>query len=62
MINRTSTQTQMRAFGTAPLSIPDLRTDFGDRVIAPDDPGYDAARTVVSGGIDRRPAAIIRVA
>ena len=32
------------------------------RVIAPGDESYDAARTVFYGGIDKRPAAIIRVA
>jgi FAD/FMN-containing dehydrogenase len=31
-------------------------------VIAPGDPDYDAGRTVALGGIDRRPAAIVRVA
>ncbi len=31
-------------------------------MIAPDDPGYDEARTVFIGGIDRRPAVIVRVA
>jgi FAD/FMN-containing dehydrogenase len=30
------------------------------RVIGPDDTGYDKARTVFYGGIDRRPAAIVR--
>jgi FAD/FMN-containing dehydrogenase len=30
-------------------------------VIGPDDPGYDEARTVFYGGIDRYPAAIVRV-
>ena len=41
---------------TATLSIPDLRATITGRVIAPDDEGYDEARTVVLGGIDRRPA------
>ena len=42
-------------------SISELRALFNGRVIAPGDPGYDVARTVFSGGVDRRPAAIIRV-
>src|SRR5688572_16067008 len=45
-----------------PLSIPKLREDLTGRVIAPDDPEYDEARTVFVGGIDRRPAVIARVA
>ena len=43
-------------------SISELRALFNGRVIAPDDPGYAPARTVFYGGIDRRPAAIIRTA
>src|SRR5512134_1678148 len=59
MINKTNVQT--RTFNSAAISIPELRTTFKDRVIAPDDPDYDKARTVVAGGVDRRPAVIIRV-
>jgi FAD/FMN-containing dehydrogenase len=44
------------------LSIPRLRTEIHGPVIAPDDAGYDAARVVFIGGIDRRPAVIVRVA
>ena len=43
-------------------SISELRALFNGRVIAPDDPRYEQARTVFYGGIDRHPAAIIRVA
>ncbi|MGZ8592336.1 MAG: FAD-binding oxidoreductase [Actinomycetota bacterium] len=44
------------------LSIPDLRAAVRGRVVAPDDDGNDEARTPFVGGIDRRPAAIVRVA
>lgn len=44
------------------ISIPQLRAVLNGRVITPDDDGYDQARSVFSGGIDRRPAAIVRVA
>jgi len=46
----------------ASISIPRLRAAFNGRVIAPNDAGYDQARTVFSGSIDRRPAAIVRPA
>jgi FAD/FMN-containing dehydrogenase len=39
-----------------------LRADLGDRLISPDDPGYDEARAVFVGGFDRRPAVIVRAA
>ncbi len=44
------------------LSIPALREALSGRVIAPDDPEYDDARTVFYGGIDRRPVVIARAA
>jgi FAD/FMN-containing dehydrogenase len=44
------------------ISIPELRAALKGRVIAPDDAGYDEARTVFLGGIDRPPAVIVRVA
>ncbi|MEX0667931.1 MAG: FAD-binding oxidoreductase, partial [Acidimicrobiia bacterium] len=47
---------------TGTLSIPDLRASVKGRVVAPGDEGYDQARTVFPGGIDRRPAVIIQVA
>lgn len=43
-------------------STSELRALFNGRVIAPDDPRYEKARTVFYGCIDRHPAAIIRVA
>ena len=52
----------MPSTSTAELSIPDLRAAIGGRVITPDDAEYDQARTVVVGGIDRRPLVIIRPA
>jgi FAD/FMN-containing dehydrogenase len=44
------------------LQIPlrELRAHVDGRVIGPGDAGYDIARTPFYGGIDRRPAAIIR--
>jgi len=40
----------------------ELRALFNGRVIAPDDPRYEQARKVFVGSVDRRPAAIVRVA
>ena len=45
-----------------PLDLAALRARVRGRVLAPGDDGYDAARVVALGGIDRRPALIIRVA
>ena len=44
------------------ISIPDLRSDLKGEVIGPDDAAYDEARQVVFKGVDRRPAAVARVA
>lgn len=45
----------------APRS-PDTLGGVTGRVIVPEDPAYDQARSVFYGGIDKRPAAIVRVA
>ena len=48
-----------------PTSTAATTSDFAglaSKTISPDHPGYDAARTVVYGGIDLRPRAIVRVA
>jgi len=42
------------------LSLPQLRARFNGTVIAPGDESYDVARQPFYGGIDRRPAVIIR--
>jgi hypothetical protein len=49
------TQTAMAAIGQ-------FRTVMEGPVIAPGDPGFDAARRVWNGGIDRRPSVIARCA
>ena len=58
--SRSNSKAVARASTRIGISIPDLRTALNGRVIAPEDPGYDEARTVFIGGIDRRPAVIIR--
>lgn len=57
--NKRSTVTEAKP---ASPSTSDLRALFNGRVIAPDDPRYVQARTVFYGGVDRHPAAIVRVA
>ena len=47
---------------TTAIAVPQLRTEIKGRVITPDDADYDQARTVMYGGIDRRPALIVKVA
>jgi FAD/FMN-containing dehydrogenase len=46
----------------SPLSIDQLRETVRGRVITPDDADYNAARTIMYAGLERRPAAIVRVA
>ena len=51
-----------RVFAREGISIPELRAALNGRVITPGDAGYDQARTVFIGGIDRRPSLIVRPA
>jgi hypothetical protein len=44
------------------LDLDALRAAVRGRIIGPEDVGYDAARTVQAGGIDRHPAVIVQVA
>ena len=45
---------------TSPSVVSSLRARMTGRVITPDDPGYDEARTLFMGGFDPRPAVIAR--
>ena len=47
---------------TTTASIAQSQNELDGQVIMPDDASYDDARTVFYGGIDRRPAAIVRAA
>jgi FAD/FMN-containing dehydrogenase len=44
------------------ISISDLRSNLNGEVIGPNDAAYDEARQVFFTGVDRRPAAVVRVA
>jgi FAD binding domain len=52
----------LRSPVSQPISIwiSQLRAQVSGRVITPDDPAYDQARTIFYGGFDRHPAVIIR--
>src|SRR4051812_31547425 len=57
-------QTHSTSAAPSAVSVPavrQLRTVFEGQVLAPNDAGYDEARTVFYGGIDRWPALIVRV-
>ncbi|MGD8278187.1 MAG: hypothetical protein PVH00_09180, partial [Gemmatimonadota bacterium] len=43
-----------------PGAIDALRASVGDRLVVSEDPGYDGARKVWNGMIDRRPAMVVR--
>jgi FAD/FMN-containing dehydrogenase len=62
MVDKINLSISEHASSPATLSIPKLRAEFSGPVIAPGDPEYDRARTVFYGGVDRRPAVIIKVA
>src|SRR3712207_8569127 len=48
------------SFPVTTIEVPRLRDDFGGRVTAPGDAGYEQARTLFYGGFEQRPAASIR--
>ena len=54
----------MRSSLSQPIGIStlQLRAQLRGRVITPDDPGYDQARTIFYGGFDRHPQVIVRAA
>jgi FAD/FMN-containing dehydrogenase len=60
MVNKTNAQARQGTATPTILSIPQLRKDFRGAVIGPEDADYDRARTVFYGGVDRRPAIIIK--
>jgi FAD/FMN-containing dehydrogenase len=58
----TVSSTRPETTGSASVDPARLRERVAGQVVGPDDDDYDMLRTVVMGGIDRRPAAIVRVA
>jgi len=60
-MNKANSKALQQESNSRSLSIEQLRSDFSGQVIAPGDAEYDKARTPFYGGMDRRPAVIIRV-
>jgi FAD/FMN-containing dehydrogenase len=60
--NPMSSLEDVMSASAAEIPVQDLRAAVTGPVIGPDDAGYDEARAVFPGGIDHRPAAIVRVA
>ncbi|GGC02288.1 FAD-binding oxidoreductase [Cellulomonas carbonis] len=58
----TSSTTPTATAATPATTLDDLRTRLTGRVVEPHDADYDALRTVAAGGVDARPAAIVRPA
>jgi FAD/FMN-containing dehydrogenase len=54
---KVTTMSKLQAGGIA-----ELKTGFGGELILPTDPGYDSARKIWNGMVDRRPALIARCA
>src|SRR5215211_4581381 len=57
-----SLESAMPRSSSPTVELPRLRAAVDGRVITPNDPGYDQARTIFYGGFERRPAAIVRPA
>ena len=58
--NRPKRSTVMKPFTLERSSLSELSKALKGRVITPDAAGFDEARTVFYGNIDRRPALIVR--
>ena len=52
----------MTAVGAATIDLDRLRSAVRGRVVAPGDDTYDKDRVLVIGGVDPKPAVIVRVA